>query len=169
MELVKALTIANEVRRQLAPHCLRIEIAGSVRRRKPEVKDIEIVCIPRRIRIGLFNADTEVCPGFIRIINQWEAVKGSATGKYTQRILPQGINLDLFMATPDNWGLIYAIRTGSAGYSHHILARGWTRAGYKSINGMLNKNGQPIPIREEIDLFNLIGLPWQNPADRKFE
>jgi DNA polymerase/3'-5' exonuclease PolX len=169
MELAKAFTIANEIRRQLAPYCNRIEIAGSIRRNKPEVKDIEIVCIPRRIKIGLFNADTEICPGFIRVINQWEAVKGSATGKYTQRILPQGINLDLFTATPDNWGLIYAIRTGPASFSHYILAIGWNKAGYKSVNGMLTKNGEPVTVREEIDLFHLIGLPWQNPADRKFE
>jgi len=32
--------------------------------------------------------------------------------------IPEGIKLDLFMANIRNWGLIFAIRTGSARYSH---------------------------------------------------
>ena len=46
MKYEEALKIAEEVKALLAPHCLRIEIAGSIRRKKPEVKDIEIVAYP---------------------------------------------------------------------------------------------------------------------------
>ena len=34
MELKKALNIAEKVKSLLAPHCERIEIAGSIRRKK---------------------------------------------------------------------------------------------------------------------------------------
>lgn len=43
MKLEQALEIAEKVKALLAPHCERIEIAGSIRRKKPDVKDIEIV------------------------------------------------------------------------------------------------------------------------------
>ena len=143
-----------------APHCYRIEIAGSIRRKKPEVKDIEIVAIPKPYDIGLFQS------GIAVVINQWAKVKGELPCKYTQRILPEGIKLDLFFAQPDNWGLIYAIRTGSAEFSHKVLARGWVKRGFKSIHGYLRKNDDIYAIPEENDLFKLLGLPFIKPCNR---
>jgi len=47
MELEKAKAIAEELKELLAPACERIRIAGSIRRRKPDVGDIEILAIPK--------------------------------------------------------------------------------------------------------------------------
>jgi len=160
MKYAEALKIAEQIKSLLAPHCERIEIAGSIRRRKLEVKDIEIVAIPKPYDIGLFES------GIATVVNRWEKVKGELPCKYTQRILPEGIKLDLFFAEKDNWGLIYAIRTGSAEYSHRVLATGWVRKGYKSEGGMLMANGRPVPVREEKDLFRIIGLPFRAPEER---
>lgn len=166
--LADALRIAEHVRDSLAPHCARIEIAGSIRRRRPDVGDIEIVCIPK------FELDPDsLIPiyrrsfDFIRVVDGWEKVKGAATGKYCQRIGPDGMKLDIFIANPDNFGLILAIRTGSAEYSHRVLATGWVRNGYKSVNGMLTRNGAAIPTPEETDLFRLAGVPWTEPEKRE--
>ncbi len=125
MKLHLALEIANRIKLELEPHCDRIEISGSIRREKPWVKDIEIVAIPKPYETGLFSS------GIAPVVEQWKKVKGELPCKYTQRILPEGIKLDLFFAQPDNWGLIYAIRTGSADYSHKVLATNWVRLGYK--------------------------------------
>lgn len=160
MILNQAQSVANEIKSLLEPHCIRIEIAGSIRRLKPEVKDIEIVCIPKPYETGLFAS------GIATIINKWQKVKGELPCKYTQRILPQGIKADIFFANPDNWGLIFAVRTGSADYSHKVLASNWSRLGYKSINGMLTKDETITPVREEIDLFNLLGLKYIEPQFR---
>ncbi len=154
MEFKEAYKIAERVKKQLEPYCDRISIAGSLRREKAEVKDIEIVAIPNdRFQLGL-------------IVNKWMKVRGEVSGKYTQRILPDGIKLDLFFATKKNWGLIFAIRTGSAEYSHKVLGIGWVKAGYKSKEGTLHKDNKPIEVREEIDLFNLIGVEYAEPKQR---
>jgi len=167
MLLNQATQIAERILAELSPHCERIEIAGSIRRRKPEVGDIEIVCIPKTYETGMFlGGDTVIDPEFCALVNRWPAVKGKSTGKYTQRRIPEGINLDLFMVRPENWGLIYAIRTGSAEYSHRVLATGWCRAGYHSMDGILVKGFHKIPVREERDLFDLIGLAWSDPWER---
>ncbi len=163
MNYTDALLIATKVKDQLAPHCDRIEIAGSIRRKKPEVKDIEIVAIPKPYDTGLFAS------GIAPVVNQWPKVKGELPCKYTQRLLPEGIKLDLFFAEPGNWGLIYAIRTGSADYSHKVLASGWVKKGYKSIGGWLHKNGKPRAVPEEQDLFKLIGIPFAQPWERNLE
>jgi len=162
MEYTKALEIAQLVVEQLRPHCDRISIAGSIRRKKPDVKDIEIVAIPKPYDVGLFGT------GIYNIVTQWEKVKADLPCKYTQRILPEGIKLDLFFADRDNWGLILAIRTGSVDYSHHVLARGWNMKGFYSENGQLisKRTGQVRHVREEEDLFHLIGIPFCDPEYR---
>lgn len=167
MEYQKALKIAEKVKALLKPYCQRVEIAGSIRRKKNEVKDIEIVAIPKSYNTGLFEN------GIATIVNQWPKVKGELPCKYTQRILPEGIKLDLFFAEQGNWGLIFAIRTGCAEYSHKILATNWVKKGYKSEGGFLFTNsrlltyGRQIAIREEEDLFKLIGVKYIEPEFRK--
>jgi DNA polymerase/3'-5' exonuclease PolX len=156
MKLQEAKKIAEKYLNLLSPYCSRFAIAGSVRREKPEVHDIEIVVIPNIQTIDYFCDE----------VNKLKKVKGEPKGKYTQRVLPEGINLDLFIATERNWGNIFAIRTGSADFSYKILACGWVKAGYKSVNGMLTKNGQEIECREEEDLFKLIGVPFVEPRLR---
>ena len=173
MKLDLALGIAIYARETLVPHCDpgRCVIAGSIRRRKPDVHDIEIVCVPKHIPSGLFGDESVVSPGFITAVNAWKKLKGEPTGRYTKRLLPDleerdGIPIDLFIANPDNWGLILAIRTGSADYSHKVLARAWCAAGYHSLDGHLCTRAHRIPVREEHDLFDLIHVPWIAPEAR---
>ena len=159
----EAYSIALVVLELLRPHCIRCEIAGSIRREKPEVKDIEIVAIPKPFQTGLFE------DGIAEVVNRWQKVKGEleyGKTKYTQRILPEGIKLDLFFAEPGNWGLIFAIRTGSADYSHKILASGWVKRGYKSEGGYLTQAGKTYNVLEEKDLFDIIGLAYVEPKHR---
>jgi len=158
-----AIIIAERVKSELTPYCERLEIAGSIRRKKSEVKDIEIVAIPKPYEIGLFEN------GLAYIVNQWEKVKGEmiyGKVKYTQRILPDGIKLDLFFAEIGNFGLIYATRTGSADYSHKVLASGWVKRGYKSIEGYIHSGDRKIETPEEEDLFKIANIPWVKPEMR---
>ena len=162
MRHAEALAIAERVVEQLQPHCERIEIAGSLRRERLEVGDIEIVAIPKPYEVGLFES------GIATVVNQWPKVKGELPCKYTQRVLPEGIKLDLFFARDENWGLIFAIRTGSADYSHKVLASRWAQLGYESRDGMLhNPQGHPIPIYSEAQLFSLLGLTHVPPFERE--
>lgn len=168
-EIERAISIAEDVKSKLQPYCERIQIAGSIRRECATVGDIEIVCIPKTVMTGLFYDEIERDPGFVRQVRKWRRVKGDpGTGKYTQRIIePSGIKLDLFMATRENWGLILAIRTGSAEFSSKRLARRWVQLGYHSKDGMLQKDGVDIPVRNEQDLFDKLGIEWVEPRERR--
>ena len=162
---LEALKIAQNVLARLAPHCERIEIAGSIRRQKEDVGDIEIVAIPKPFMIGLFEN------GIASVVNKWQKVKGDLEKncKYTQRILPEGIKLDLFFAEKGNWGNTFATRTGSAEYSRYILAGTWSSMGYHSENGYLHKDGVRIDVPEEKDLFDMLKIPYIEPKDRIYE
>jgi len=169
VKLDKIREIANELVGQLRPYCDRIEIAGSIRRKKPDCGDVEIVCIPRKVSImgDLFPGhDCKVRdPEFIRTVNSWPAMKGDAQGKYMQRFM-RDVQVDIFTADKDNWGLILGIRTGPAEYSHKVLAEGWCAKGYHSKDGYLRKGLTLVRVPEEADLFKLIGLPWVEPNER---
>lgn len=162
-EWVEASEIAQKIVEELRPFCKRIEVAGSIRRKKAQIGDIEIVAIPKPYQIGALE------DGLAKIVNRWPKVRGElkyGKCKYTQRILPSGIKLDLFFAKEDNWGNIFAVRTGSAEYSYRVLACGWVKAGFKSVDGYLTKDSQKYPLYEEEDLFKLIGIPYVPPEDR---
>ena len=159
----EAKEIADKLVMILSPHCHRIEVGGSIRREKEIIGDVEIIVIPKPYQTGLFE------DGIASVVNQWQKVKGEleySKTKYTQRILPEGIKLDLFFAEEGNWGTIFAIRTGSADYSHKVLANGWVSRGYKSEGGYLIKDGKKYDVREEKDLFDRIGLAYVEPKHR---
>ena len=170
MKFDQANEIAGRVKAQLAPYCDRIEIAGSVRRRKADVGDIEVVCVPKTVSMpDLFGTGAAFRDKdwSLAVVKIGRVEKGDVfKGRYIQIEHPAGIKVDIFTAHPDNWGLIYAIRTGSADYSHCVLACGWVRNGYKSADGMLWRDGVAVPVREERDLFRMAGVPWVEPEAR---
>src|SRR5688572_28680494 len=47
LPLARARAIAEKVVDALRDHCLRIEIAGSIRRGRPECGDVDLVCVPK--------------------------------------------------------------------------------------------------------------------------
>lgn len=175
MKLADALIIAERVKSVLAPHCDRIEIAGGCRRLKPEPHDIEIVAIPKSIGSQDLFGHSSVARDrdFIRAaLALGHISKGDIfTGKFIQIDLPggennYGITLDLFCVVPENWGFQFAIRTGSADYSHNVLGAAWVKVGFHGVDGFLCRGNDRVPVREEKDLFSLIGVPWVMPEAR---
>ena len=167
MELKQAQEIACALLDLLSPYCDKIEIAGSIRRKKDFVKDIELVCIPKKDSIkDLFGNESETIHSFHAVLSEFTINKGNTrNGKYIQ-FETQGINVDLFTASKENFGLTLAVRTGSATFSHTVLAKGWVKNGYTSKENMLYKNGIAYPVYTEKDLFDLIGIEFIAPENR---
>ncbi|GDX75992.1 hypothetical protein LBMAG41_10680 [Cyanobium sp.] len=173
LPLAQAQEIAVGVLLQLEPHCEVISFAGSIRRERPTIGDIEIVCVPKA-----YDASPLFASGLATVVNQWPKVLGELPCKYTKRMLPEGIPLDLFMVHPDGYGLQRAIRTGSSEWCRTVLAPAWVRAGYRSKGGLLRRVdntggiyalGFVVPCRTESELFARIGLRWVDPRDREVQ
>ena len=165
MDYEKIMAIAQGILGQLKPHCERIEIAGSLRRHdKDDYGDIEILAIPKPYNVGFLAS------GIAPILEQWECIKGQLPCKYTQRRLPEGINLDFFTSLPDSWGLQYLIRTGPWEFSKKFVGTWLPKKGYRSIDGVLykerGKEFTPIPAREESDMFQLTEIDFIPPEKR---
>lgn len=159
MDYHKALPIAMAIKSQLEPHCERIMLVGSLRRRRPTVKDIEFVLIPKPYQTGLFAS------GIAPVINQWPKIKGELPCKYTQRQLPEGIKLDLFMADPLNFGYIVALRTGPVEYNKCKLLPRIKQRRLLALDGYIQNesSGKTIALPQERDFFNALGIRYCPP------
>lgn len=194
---------SERLRRELEPFCERIQVAGSIRRGKALVGDIELVAIPRVDRDeqrDLFGAMVTV-----REFNHLDAhlnemlsapmsliYKSRAELYRDLRLPPDGapdvqrwgdrykrfyffwgavggiIPVDLFLATPDNWGAIMTIRSGPGDFSEALVAHIKHHTPYRQMDGQLviEATGQVVPVPEEADYFARAGVPWIEPWHR---
>ncbi len=184
--LEQATTIAEELRRLLEPAADRIAIAGSIRRRKPMVRDIELVAIPRYADVeGLFEIAERVdllderirdklATGTIAARQVEVHRKGGAVesqermGERYKALVFAGLPVDLFMATPDNWGCIFALRTGPGDWNVKLVTD-CQRVFRRVEGGRVIAMGRPIPTPEEVDFFSALGQPWVEPQDRSVD
>lgn len=192
MDLQKAEGIAIDICHYLQDYCEKIHIAGSIRRRKYEVKDIEIVLAPKRVaHQDLFGnvISTPVSNEFkTRIENVGKIIKGNADGRMMQIELEKKIMVDVFIPVATDFYRQYAIRTGSSFYAHNVIAGGWLAIGwcgsdmglrrqedckrYKDKSGKnkwicINKDGQLPPVWEsEEEFFDWIKVKFIHPSRR---
>ena len=154
MELQIAKSIADEVIKRLSPYCKRIEVAGSIRRRKPQVRDIDIVLIPS----DPWNLSHEIMGLGVSHVG----------GDKLKRVNCGGNQVDLYFASEDTWATLLLIRTGSAENNIRLASlakkRGWHLAA--SGDGLFNEKGERIAGDSEESIYQALGLPYQCPEER---
>jgi DNA polymerase/3'-5' exonuclease PolX len=141
----------------LKPYCKRIAIAGSIRRKKQDCKDVEIVAIPNKYHLEKFLMEKRLKP-------VWYFYKN---GAYYKQFKFDGVMVDLFLCSEDNWGWIYFLRTGSEKNNIEYLTAFKKKTGGNSDKGYLRRpDGSKIITKEEQDVFDLIGKGFIAPIDR---
>ena len=167
------LPTAQRLLDALRPHCHRIELAGSLRRDRPTVGDIELVAIPIA-RTDLFGApvkgptalDAFLAEKSVALTKNGDRYKQFAYGKGGGR--PHVV--DLFLPTPATWGSIFTIRTGSWEFSRWLVtsqaAGGACPEGVAFTDGRLYAHGRRLATPEEADVFTALGLAYIEPPLR---
>jgi len=148
-----------------APGGARVELAGSIRRRRPDPHDIELVAAP--VGDEFDNRLLEL--QMLGILQLDPAHK--ASGPRYQRRLFRGAPVDIFMVRPPaQWGVIFAIRTGPAGFNTHTVtarsAGGLMPARMRCSGGQLWRDDMPLTTPEEADHFRELGIPFWSPEQR---
>jgi DNA polymerase/3'-5' exonuclease PolX len=176
IDLSEARKIADEVVRHISPAMDRAEVAGSVRRCKPVVGDIEVVGIvanQEKLLKLLDQLGQTIKPGVPGVV-PWTPKPGA---KYIRVRLLQEMNLDLFCASPNNWGGLFMMRTGSGvgpdgntfnGFVPGVFKR-WKRlsGGGRMTDAMPTMpTGEQLWVPEEKDFFDLLEMDFVPPEER---
>ncbi|MBA7516341.1 hypothetical protein ES705_08389 [subsurface metagenome] len=171
MKLKKARGIAEELLELLKPACQRVTIAGSIRRRKPFPNDIELLCIPK------FNGVVELLDQKLKwligthVLEYRPNKKGSIVYGPKNKLLrhvDSGIGVDIFSTDEECWWVALVVRTGPKESNIAIATaaqkRGWRLRAYGP--GFDTHEGL-IRCKSERDVFELVGLPYKEPWERR--
>ena len=145
MLLHHALADAEGLRRALATEAgvLRVELAGSVRRRSELVRDIDLV-----VQYAPDARDSLVRRlGAIPGVTEFVGKEGGVTLHFGS-----GTVADVFLAPAASFGLTWLRATGSAEHVRQLEARGLS---------------QSAPATDEAAVYQTLGLPWIAPELRE--
>lgn len=185
-----AESVAGWIVEQLESVCEKIVVAGSIRRRRPFVKDIEIVCVPKLVW-STNLLDEKKSESVFEMLMEWllicdyqvdgQVVKGGVfakrsgmDGRFTyglkNKLLihrPTGVAVDLFTADEENWGMSLLVRTGSADFNKAVMAR-FRRLGMRghAYGGVTDARGKTVECPEEEEVFQLLRVPFIEPELR---
>ena len=159
MELQKAKTVAEEVIKRLSPYCQRIEVAGSIRRQKPQVRDIDIVLISS----DPWNLEHEVN-------NLARPFTPKLSGDKLKRFnYTGGVQIDLYFADEHTWATLLLIRTGSKENNIRLASLAKKRGWHLSANGdgLFDEKEQRVAGDTEESIYEALELSYQEPWERR--
>ena len=148
---------------KLSPYCDRIQVAGSIRRRRPFPRDIDIVCIPSNQ--GQFITALRALGPF--------KIGGAAIIRVA---MPTGVELDVYIAEAKTWATLLLIRTGSAGHNIRLCskAKQLRMKLHADGSGLFQLNapgsdGEEVRIAGDTEqsIFAALGLPYIQPEQRE--
>jgi DNA polymerase (family X) len=149
----------------LQPLCKRIEVAGSVRRQRPEVNDIDFVVLdadPVKFRERACLNGTVVKDGDDILIVRLR------DGLQVDFYFAHGPKKELLETVPGNWGSVMLCRTGSKEHNVH-LAKTALACGYKwrTMVGIVDSAGNVLASETEEAIFSALSLPYIEPERRE--
>ena len=168
MLLEKADKLAGHVKEALAPFCDQIEIVGSVRRRRPVVNDLDLVCLPK---LGEFHAlRARVLEKTYLVLDGAEnlIVRQHVTHFQIDIFVARPTERDLFQSKPGNFGSLLICRTGSKEHNIYLVETA-KRAGlrWNPYYGVYDGHGHCIAAETEADIFRALGLDFIPPEKRE--
>jgi DNA polymerase (family 10) len=140
------------------PEVVRAEFAGSVRRGRETVRDVDILVVA---------TDREEVKRFFLTLGE-ELIAGDKKARIFAPINSRlSVQVDLLFCEPDAWGSSLAYFTGSK--EHNIALRLLAnQKGYTfNEHGFYRLSGVRLGGREEKELYDLLSLPWCPPELRE--
>lgn len=177
VSLARAESLGVELCLMLQAHCEQLHLAGSARRRRPSIGDLELVYQPKLVEVGrlppdLFLPARPRMGSAVRLalekllaIGTFQRAKGDPFGSRHQRVTYDGMAVDLFAAPADTLGWILVLRTGPKEFNLAVLGALKAR-GIHSDGGRLFRGDAPLPTPTEASVFQLAGMPFVPPEDR---
>lgn len=175
----EVIPIAQSFLALLQPHAAWIEIAGSLRRGKADVGDVDIVAVPlgRDTAKGhslALETDALLKQGVFQQAQY--ARKGGFSPRWGLKlrgIIYEGVKFELAITDEFNAGYIFWLRTGpDSGQDKantYLMSAIKRDAPFKCSDGYVWQGNNKLLISNEADWFALCGLPFIAPHERSLK
>ncbi|MFH1376792.1 MAG: hypothetical protein ABIH25_04095 [Candidatus Woesearchaeota archaeon] len=154
------LPIANKIKNKLKKikGVVRVEIAGSIRRKKEMVKDIDILVSAKNHEL--------VIEKFVNMSEVGSVVSKGSTRSSVK--LKKGINVDLRVVDDSSYGAALQYFTGSKEYDIVLRIKAIRKGLKLNEYGVFNrKTGKKIAGKTEEGVFKALGLEYVKPEKRE--
>lgn len=139
------------------PGVVAAEPAGSVRRRKETVGDLDLL-------VGASHP-AEVLRRFVAF-DDVERVLGQGETKASVELVG-GLRAQLWVHSPERYGSALQYATGSQSHNVQLRELALDRGYSLSEHGLKTADGQEILCGEESEVYRILGLPWIPPELRE--
>jgi DNA polymerase (family 10) len=161
LSLGEAEEVASQIKAAVCVHCERLEVAGSIRRKKPLVHDIDFVAVAK--------SDAE-WKKISEKLKRLKAKPGCAGCSIIKAYLPcrNGLfQVDIYRAKPSTFGVHLLIRTGSAMHNMWLAAYALSKGMRLKYSEGLIRDGRAVAGADERGVFAALGLPCLAPTQRE--
>jgi DNA polymerase (family 10) len=160
LEFETAGKIAKEVEQKIKSLCERIEVVGSIRRKKSKVHDVDFVVL----------ASDSNWKEMVQVLKRSKTTIDCAGNAVIKALFPYGrmlFKVDFYRAKPSTYGIHKLIRTGSA--EHNMWLAGYAISkGFRLKYSLgLLKDGDVVAGDSEEGVFATLGLPCPKPEERE--
>ncbi len=157
--LGRALPVAERFLDRLRdmPHVAAAEPAGSLRRMRETVGDLDLVVAseePERVMQAL--------AGFEEV----ERIRGMGATKASVE-LKEGLRMQVWVHPPERFGSAWQYATGSQAHNIRLREIALTQGLSLSEHGFRRERGEEVLCREEAEVYQVLALPWIPPELRE--
>lgn len=155
MQLNEATQKGVQILTKISPFITRGRLAGSIRRKKPIVRDIDIV-------IELKPQNLDKLKDSISKLGELK-LKGD---KLIRVIAKDNIQVDVYIGVKENYEPLLLIRTGSKEHNIKLTTRALSMNMQLTANGLIDKKTGKIIATSERDIFKALKMNYVEPEKR---
>jgi DNA polymerase/3'-5' exonuclease PolX len=161
LDLKEAERIAVQVKAAVETLCERIEVAGSIRRQKNKVHDIDFVVVTKN------DAEWQKINEKLRRLKAKPNCSGNSVIKAFLPCQNGLFQVDFYRAKPQTFGIYLLVRTGSADHNVWLAGCAISKGMRIKYSEGLIKDNNIIAGETEKGVFEALGLRYPLPSERE--
>jgi DNA polymerase/3'-5' exonuclease PolX len=161
LDLKEAERIAAQVKAAIEPLCERLEVAGSIRRQKSNVHDIDFVVVTKN------DAEWQKINEKLKKLKAKPNCSGNSVIKAFLPCTNGLFQVDFYRAKPETFGILLLVRTGSAEHNVWLAGCAISKGLRIKYSEGLIKDNSTIAGETETSVFEALGLSCPLPCERE--
>ena len=161
LDFVEAEKLASQIKTAVEAQCDKIEIAGSIRRQKATVHDIDFVVATKN------DAEWQKINEKLKQLKAKPNCQGNSVIKAFVPCQKAFFQVDFYRAKPSTFGIHLLVRTGSAEHNMWLAGYAFSKGMRLKYSEGLIKDDSIVAGENEKGVFEALGLDCPLPSERE--